>query len=112
MSSVKKGASVANRAPRKKPEAFPAVKDEVPYGVVPDKRPLLYEVIAPYVMMADVSGGVTPWLSTRGRSVSQIRSAAKAWGYRINVSTTKAGEVVFRLNGKLSVAAPIGKVTR
>lgn len=103
MPNTHKSAGVDKRAPRKKPEAFPVVTDEVPYGVDQNKKPLLYELLAPLAMEADDHGGITPWRSTKGRSVNQIRSAAAAWGYRVNVSKTVNGDPVFRLNGKLTV---------
>jgi hypothetical protein len=81
------------------------VTEDVPYGVDQAKRPLLYELLAPLAMEADDHGGQTPWRATKGHSISQIRSAAAAWGYRVNVSTSVSGESVFRLNGKLKVGS-------
>ena len=108
MTTPKTKKTSAKRAPRKKPEAFPVVTEEVPYGVDQNKRPVLYELLAPLAMEANDHGGVTPWRATKGRSVSQIRSAAAAWGYRVNVSTTVSGEVVFRLNGLLPTVQSAG----
>jgi hypothetical protein len=91
----------AARRPRKKAEDFPAVTEEVPYGTNPNKRPVLYWVLAPLVMEAADHDDQTRWRSAKAHSISQIRSAAAAWGYRVNASKSVSGEPVFRLNGKL-----------
>jgi len=88
-------------SPRKKVDPFPKVSGVVGYGKDPNKRPLLFEALEPVVAEADANGGLSSWRQANVKPISQLRSAAAAHGYKINVSLSESAGPVFRLNGKI-----------
>lgn len=110
MPPVKKATAAAKKKPpaRKRAsssKAFPAAKSPIEYGKDLTKEPLLFKALAPIVAEAAASGHVSSWREANGKPISQLRSAAKAHGYKINISRTADGKPVFRLNGLI---APLG----
>ena len=91
MPPVKKATAAARTKPpaRKRAsssKAFPVVKGVIDVGRHFDREPLLFKALAPIVAEAAANGHVSSWREANGKPVSQLRSAAKAHGYRISVS--------------------------